>query len=242
MWFDRNRNGLFDGREWVLPGVTVTLGSPVGARSFAAASAPTKAPTAVTAADGSYVFNGLVPGAYTVTAAAQIEGFDYTSDTDGDLDWRVNVNAKARQVGVADFAGLGRGEVLGQMFEKTTKRGLPFAAVRCRWAGYDDVLGNADDVPFEVTAAADGTFDMRGVPYGNFTCGGTDSAGRTSATVEAAVFNPAPVHAPLPVDMHEARPASLARTGIDVMRLVFSAILCIGTGLQLVRASRRRQA
>lgn len=240
-WFDRNRNGVLDGREWILPGVAITLmrsstPAPAGDLSAAAVQPPI---SAVTAADGSYRVTGLAPGNYEVAAAAEIEGFDYTSDTDGDPDWVVDVGVAADGIGVADFAGLGRGALFGKMFELRTSMGLGFAAVTCRWGGFDDVLGTPDDVPFEVTAGADGSYDLRGVPYGNFTCSGLDGDGRRSASIAAAVLSPAPVEAPLPVDTPPT--GGLPVTGSPTTTLVVLALGALGAGAVLVRSGRRRE-
>jgi len=235
VWFDRNGNGVFDGREWVLPGVTVTL---TPGLTSAKAALPQAFPgaTAVTGPDGSYAFADLSPGSYTVSASVQIAGFDRTSD--GDVDWVVDVAVAGKGVGVADFAGLGRGSLYGTMFEVDTRRGMPFATVTCSWGGYDDVLGTGDDLPFEVTADAEGDFDMAGIPYGEYECAGVDGTGRTSSGVLASVFSPEPVEAPLPVG---AMPAGqLPRTGTASSSLLALALGCLAVGTGLVRVGRRR--
>jgi LPXTG-motif cell wall-anchored protein len=245
-WFDRNRNGVFDGREWVLPGVAVTLTpaeEPVAVGAFHAAgvlraAAVEQPASTITGPDGSYVFSRVVPGAYRVAASTSIRGFDYTSDTDGDLDWSVQVAVAAREVGVAEFAGMGRGELGGRMFETGTLEGLAFAAITCRWAGYDDALGTADDVSFEVTATSDGAFDLEGVPYGSFTCSGVDAAGRRAESLPLTVLSPDRVFAPLPVDID--RP-TLPVTGADPSALGLVGVLLVAGGTLLVVGSRRRR-
>jgi len=249
VWFDRNHDGVFNGTEWVLPGVTVNLSSSHTAptSSLRTAAAATVR-SAVTAVDGSYQFNGLVPGQYTVTATAAIKGFDYTSDTDGALDWVVSVQAIANTSAVADFAGLGRGEVLGQVFDSATLEGLPFAAITCHWSGFDDVTGTGDDVTFQVTADSTGSFDMAGVPYGYFTCDGLDSStGRASAPAAAAVFSPDAVRAPLPIAPNapprvvaETPPGGLPETGTDSSTAVLYGCVLTLAGTAIVLAMRRR--
>ena len=260
VWFDRNHNGQFDGNEWVLPGVAVTLtqGTPgtqtissptissrTGSRRTAGA---TTLRTAVTGADGSYQFTQLDPGPYTVTAKATINGFDYTSDTDGALDWVVEVAAIANSSAVADFAGLGRGEVVGQVFESSTLVGLPNATISCHWSGVDDVAGTDDDVTFQVTADANGAFDITGVPYGYFSCGGQDPAtGRASTPAAAAVFSPDAVQAPLPVGPTApprivAEPVGgLPSTGTDSSSTVLLACALTVAGIGTVVGARRRR-
>jgi hypothetical protein len=256
VWFDRNGNGAIDPREWLLPGVSVRLTSVVGAVSAAAPSAaarPDVDQSTTTAADGSYSFTNLPVGAYAVTASAVIDGFDRTSDTDGALDWVVAVEVLAGATDVADFAGLGRGRILGSVFEAATNQPLGFATVTCRWSGFDDVAGTADDVAFDVKASSDGTFDIAGVPYGEFSCSGIDIDGRPSSSVAAAVHSAVPVLAPLPVatEVGGARrargpvataDATLPRTGTDVTSPLLVGFSWIGTGFVLVRLAPRRRA
>jgi hypothetical protein len=250
VWFDRNNNTSFDGREWILPGVQVRLtqvitpsATPASTEGGIQAAAFTPAATPLsfvvtTDKDGKYTFTGLPFSQYSVSAVANIKGFDYTSDTDGNADWNVTVSVASPGVpGIGDFAGLGKGEIIGQMFEQQTGNGLAFATIRCMWGGYDDVLGNGDDVPFELPADAEGRFDMAGIPYGNFSCSGVDNAGRRSAAVLATVFSPEPQRAPLPV----GRTAALPQTGGNIGRALLVALLSLGLGATLTITSRRHR-
>jgi uncharacterized repeat protein (TIGR01451 family) len=74
VFIDTNRNGRQDTGEIGRAGATVTLG---GTRGNGSAQTPTQA---VTAADGSYSFTGLIPGTYGVTAS-QVTGFTFTTPT-----------------------------------------------------------------------------------------------------------------------------------------------------------------
>ena len=246
VWFDRNHNGLFDGNEWVLPGVTVVLdeGGSFSTETLRTQAAPIHQ-SAVTAADGSYFFGGLFAGSYQVTATAIIKGFDYTSDTDGATDWKVAVAVVANAVSTADFAGIGRGQLIGQVFDSATLEGIPGALITCRWSGYDDVLGNADDVTFTITADATGSFDMAGIPYGNFTCSGRDPVSdRQSSSVVSNVFSPEAVLASLPVGSvtsgRSGTGATLPTTGSDNQHVVLLSLLFVALGSVTVLATRRR--
>jgi hypothetical protein len=249
VWFDRNDNGVFDPNEWVLPGVAVNLDDP-GVRTTAAfhAEAATVHKTAVTGPDGSYTFSGLSSGPYQVTATAVIKGFDYTSDSDGVADWKVAVNVDPKAPGVADFAGLGRGQLTGRVFEQGTRKGIPQAAIQCVWSGYDDTLGTGDDVTMTVTADGNGSFDMAGVPYGYFSCDGRDRANnRVSTAVAAAVLSPEPVNTPLPLTSATAAPAAAApestlpKTGSDSADLTRFSVMLIVTGCASLAAGSRRR-
>ena len=57
VWFDTDGNGLLDGTEAGIPGITVALGGPIVA-------------TTTTAADGTYTFGDLPAGTYVVTVGA----------------------------------------------------------------------------------------------------------------------------------------------------------------------------
>jgi LPXTG-motif cell wall-anchored protein len=217
VWFDRNADATLDAGEWTLPFVEVVLTRTTRNTTMSglrtARTTGTTVSYAVTDAGGSYRFTGVQPGQYTVTATASIDGFDITSDTDGQTDWTVDVNAQAGQLAIADFAGLGRGTLTGSMFEVTTRSGISSAAVLCRWAGFDDVMNSADDMTFTATANADGTFEMRGVPYGEFSCTGTDPVTGTLSSVAAVgVWSPAPVQAPLPLNL--GQPSAAPEPGI----------------------------
>jgi hypothetical protein len=251
VWFDRNDNAALDGREWLLPAVPVTLtrvSTPGLLRVHATTTPYVK--SAVTGPDGSYRFTGLPPGSYRVTAVLDEEGFGYTSDTDGLADWRVDVGVVEDKRAVADFAGLGKGRLTGQVLDTVERHPVASAGVRCTWAGFDDVFGTADDVDMTDVAGADGSYDWRGVPYGAFTCVGKDPVrGTLSAAASVRVVSAAAVHATLPLGLRRAAAASrsgdgrsgaLPRTGASTDTAVPGALLLILLGAVAHRRGRRR--
>ena len=245
VWFDRDGNGVFDGNEWLLPGVTVVLeqaGSTPALQSLRLEATPFNR-TAITASDGSYFFDALPAGAYRVTAAVSVKGFSYSSDTDGLADWIVSVNVVAATTSSANFAGIGHGEITGQVFDATTHRGVPGAIIRCSWSGFDDILGNDDDMVFAMIADNTGSFDMAGVPYGYFTCGGMDSiTGRQSRAVAMSEFSPEAVNASLPLGADPGASGKLPKTGDDSFSTLALALLVITTGFGTTLVARRRKA
>jgi LPXTG-motif cell wall-anchored protein len=245
VWFDRNGNGAFDGNEWLLPGVTVILeqASDNPALQSLRLEAASFSRSAITASDGSYFFEALPAGAYRVTAAVSVHGFSYTSDTDGLADWVVSVNVVALATSNADFAGIGHGEITGQVFDATTHQGVPAASIRCSWSGFDDILGNDDDVVFAMIADDTGSFDMAGVPYGYFSCDGLDSiTGRQSSAVAMSEFSPEAVNASLPLGADPGAIGRLPSTGDDSLSTFFLAFLLVATGVGTTVVARRRRA
>jgi hypothetical protein len=251
VWFDRNDDAGLDANEWLLPAVPVTLtriATPGLLRVQATSTSYTK--SAVTGPDGSYRFTGLPPGAYRVTAAVHEEGFGYTSDTDGLADGRVVVGVVDGTRAVADFAGLGKGRLTGQVLDTVERHPVAAAGVRFTWAGFDDVFGTADVVDLTDTAGPDGSYDWRGVPYGAFTCIGKDPVrGTLSAAASVRVLSAAPVHATLPLGLRRAaaasrsgdgRSAALPRTGASTDTAVPGALLLIVLGVVAQRRGRRR--
>jgi hypothetical protein len=252
VWFDRNDNASLDGHEWLLPAVPVTLtrvASPGLLRVQATTTSYSK--SMVTGPDGSYRFTGLPAGSYRVTAVLHEPGFGYTSDTDGLADWRVDVGVVEGKRAVADFAGLGKGRLTGQVLDTVERHPVSAAGVRCTWAGFDDVFGTPDDVAMTDTADADGSYDWRGVPYGAFTCVGKDPVrGTLSAAASVRVVSAAPVHATLPLGLRRAvasrsgdgRSAALPRTGAQLDLAIPVAGWLILLGIAAQWRGRRRTA
>jgi hypothetical protein len=256
VWFDRNQDGVRGANEWPLPGVQVTLTS-LGAalRTSGQASWPG---TTTTDASGHYTLTDVPAGRWTVRAVLSAQGLERTSDTDGLTDWSVAVTVAPGNTASASFAGLGKGTLDGNVFTSTTGSPVADAQVVCRWAGFDDQLGTSDDVEMTVTAASNGTFSLQHVPYGTYSCGGTDPVtGARSATASAFVMSPAPVAASLPITPAAAQPPTtivpaapaappappthLAVTGADIRGLLtWGLALLIAGFLSLVGGRRRR--
>jgi SdrD B-like domain len=247
IWFDRDHDGMMDPGEWVLPGVPVTLElighDSLQMQRILLSDATTR--TTTTRLDGTYEFNGLPAGRYRVRATAAIAGFEYTGDTDAlaggsaaGTDWIVEVQVPIGGVGIADYAGLGKGILAGTVYELQTFAAASFATVTCRWGGFDDVLGTEDDVSFVVTADVDGRFELAGVPYGRYSCSGLDAAGRASSAVTADVFGPERVLTELPVTPLAPTGLLPSTGGSPMGQLLFALGLC-GFGLLMVHLRRR---
>jgi hypothetical protein len=259
VWFDRNQDGVRGAHEWPLPGVSVTLTSPGGAASRTSHQVSWPS-TTTTDAIGHYSFSSVPAGRWTVHATLDAAGLERTSDTDGLKDWSVAVSVVPGQTASASFAGLGKGTLGGTVFTSTTGSPVADAQVVCRWAGFDDQLGTSDDVEMTVTAASDGTFSLLQVPYGTYSCGGTDPAtGARSVIARALVRSPAAVVASLPITPEAAPPAvspaevpgtpaprtpatQLPFTGADTRGLLAWGLGLLVAGLLTLVGGRRRRA
>jgi LPXTG-motif cell wall-anchored protein len=232
--------------------ITRVIAIPVGVGSRHSTSSPTPLTAhTVTGRAGQYRFSHLPPGHYRVTASVDSAGIRYTSDTDGLRDWIVAVNVTSGNIAVARFAGLGKGTLDGNVFANSNGVAISDATVQCRWAGFDDVLGTADDVVINLVADVDGQFHVAHVPFGLFSCVGHDPAtGANSAATGLWVLSIVPVHAHLPVATPHlpAAPApqqpattDLANTGPPTRQLLTLAIGLLLAGLGALHFGRRRR-
>jgi LPXTG-motif cell wall-anchored protein len=244
LWFDTDRDDVLDQGEAVLPDAPVELRhATAGAPTFdgVGSMGPVVARTTRSGADGRYAFTGVEFGTYIVVASVPSQGIDPSFDTDGQTDWIVGVSVASQSPGVADFAGVGGGSLNGRLVDETGAVVRTSGDVVCTWAGVDGVLGTADDTRFTTTAAADGTFNVGGVPYGSFRCGAVTTAGVSSAAVSAAVTSPTPTQVALPLP--EATPTRrLPTAGADSTALLAMAGALLAIGLALVVTTRRRTA
>ena len=171
VWFDANGNGIQDEDEDGIPGVTVTLQGDVDADGVS------ETLTAVTAPDGTYLFEFLPAGAYTVTVddTTLPEGLEQTYDADG------LGTPHASEVGLAagednrdqDFGYRGTGSIGDTVWFDANANGV-------QDEGEDGIPGvtvtlqgdvDADGVSETLTAvtAPDGTYLFEFLPAGTYT-------------------------------------------------------------------------
>jgi hypothetical protein len=144
VWFDRNGDGVRGRGEWPLPrrdGHPQRRRTPPGRVSGSAADR-----TQVTGPDGEYAFTGLRPGPVRLRASVSLRGFAPTSDSDGSDDWVVDTDAVAGEPAGPTSRVWARVSCRAGSSRTTPAAAVPGAAVRCTWAGFDDVPGTADDV------------------------------------------------------------------------------------------------
>ena len=178
VWFDRNGDGVQDGDEYGLEGVTVDLiwAGPDG--TFG--TADDEPFTTLTDAAGMYIFDNLPPGDYNVSVDTGTlpAGMAETFDEDGGLDSMIAVNLSDGENHLtADFGYNGAGSIgdyvwidrNGDGVQDPDEPGVAGQPVELVWAGPDGILGNADDQTYSTTTDTDGMYLFDGLPAGDYT-------------------------------------------------------------------------
>ncbi len=168
VYFDKNANGVLNGGEPGIGGVTVTLtGTDV--------NGPVSR-TTTTAVDGTYSFGGLLSGTYTVTET-QPAAYNNGSTTAGsaggtttgsnDIVSAITFAAGSTASGY-NFGELG-GPIAGTVFVDGTNAPLAGVTITLR--------DNLNNVVGTTTTAADGTYSFTNIAPGSYTVTETQPAG-----------------------------------------------------------------
>ncbi|MFQ5524817.1 MAG: SdrD B-like domain-containing protein [Thermoanaerobaculia bacterium] len=189
VWNDTNDNGVRDPGESGIEGITLDL---VDAATGVVIT------TATTAADGSYLFDNLPVGSYTVRVTDTgmlLMGFTQTGDPsepgvkcticddEGSTTVTLNRSDLAQDFG---YRNVSLPEVTGTVFFDPDRDGVldsgepGFEGVTVTLfdPGPDAIFGTNDDlIVAETTSASDGTYTFSDVPAGNFEVWVTDRAG-----------------------------------------------------------------
>lgn len=177
VWLDTNNNGLIDGSEAGITGVTVELsGTDAGGATITRSTS--------TGADGSYRFDSLPPGTYAVREPVQpagtLNGRTVAGSTGGTATPAATtpsaVSAIVLANGVAstqnNFGELPPASIGGQVFADNDDDGQPgsgeqgLSGVTIVLSGTDD-LGNP--VTLTTTTAADGSYSFGNLRPGTYT-------------------------------------------------------------------------
>ena len=176
-WMDVDRDGIQDGDEPALPGVTVTLTYEDGSAVTDASGIVVTAKTSD--ANGKYSFENLLPGGYKVSFQAPA-GFEATTSEAGD-DRAADSNGASASVTVAqgqtddtiDFGAVGTGVIGDQLFVDVNQNGggapdagdRPLAGVKVTltWTGPGGITRT-----YETTTDADGTYKFENLLPGEY--------------------------------------------------------------------------
>ena len=176
-WMDVDRDGLQDGDEPALPGVTVTLMRADGSAVTDASGNPVGAVT--TDANGKYVFENLLPGDYKVSFQAPA-GFEATTSEAGD-DRAADSNGASASVTLAqgqtddtiDFGAVGTGVIGDQLFVDVNQNGgnapdagdkvLAGVKVTLTWTGPGGITRT-----YETTTDAEGKYKFENLLPGEY--------------------------------------------------------------------------
>ena len=247
VWVDRDASGTYNTGDIPLIGWTVTaeLIEPRQGGAITPASLPEQVLTAVTGPTGAYRMSDLRAGTYRVSVTQDPLIVFQTGDSDGGTDWVVVVDAPpalapAGSVGsqanggtaIANFRAQGPGTIVGIVFDPTTGNPYPNSTVTCRWAGPDNVFGNADDWTMRTVANSLGGYRLAKVPFGEYYCVGLTSGNQESLPATPGVVDINPVNAPLPLP-------TIPETGLDVRLSLALATLLMVAGVLLLQVRRR---
>ena len=174
VWNDLNGDGTMDSGELPISGVTVRLYD----------NSNNLVGTAVTGANGTYLFSGLTDGNYTVVET-DISG--YSSTTPNSVATTILAgNHRILDFGdlrIAASTGLGRitGTVINDIDGNGTRNGAegPISGVNL------SLLDQNGNVVHTTTTAADGTYSFNSLPPGQYSVVETDPLGYISTTLNS---------------------------------------------------------
>ncbi len=184
VWYDLNGDGVQDGGEPGIPGVTVRLLDSGG----------TEIDSQVTDSSGLYLFSGLGAGTYTVAVDVSTlpGGLVQTGDPDSTLDSSSTLPLAGSATNLdQDFGYRGDGsigdfvwfDVNGDGVQDGGEPPIPGVPVDLTWGGPNLVVGDGDDVVFtqQITDGAGG-YLFENLPAGEYVVNPTGPAGYALTT------------------------------------------------------------
>ncbi len=177
VWLDLDGDGTVDAGEPGLEGVTVTL-TWAGSDGDLSTVGDNLVFVTQVADDGSYLFDRLPAGEFSIVLTDLPVGVNPTSDPDGADDSASLVTLAAGEAELGQNFGYngssGVGDLLwldvdGDGTKDANEPGLPGIDLTVASPGSDGVPGTADDLMVVVTTDANGNYLVEGLPPGNTT-------------------------------------------------------------------------
>jgi uncharacterized repeat protein (TIGR01451 family) len=241
LWLDLRASGERTAGDPTLGGIRVLLTLPDGT-----------VVATTTAADGSYRFDGLPTGPFSVAVDPSTlpTGLVAEIDPDATADLQYSFTlAPAEQRTAVDFGVQGTSSLHGVLYADTNKdgilgegdNGIPDATLRMVWAGLDGVFGTPDDQVLSLRTSPDGSYALDHLPAGSYqvevlgTLANRAVSGQTVQSVQLTAGQPSPsINFP-----YGAR--VLPKTGSDLRPLLSLAAALLLLGVVLRRIPRRRR-
>ena len=217
-WVDADQDDSKDSSELWIPGIVITLTGPNGG-------------TTTSSSAGAYKFSNLTPGTYTVTATLPGGlGLNKSWDSQGSTDWVVTVTVVAGKTARADFAAVGKVDVVGKLSNTP-----PGSEVELEWSGLDKELDTNDDSSYITKLNSDQTFTVQNVPTGKYRVRAQSVRVNLVIGATGATYKNGPVSVVAAV-------ATLPETGTSsTLRLMPAVMALIPLGLFATLWSRRRR-
>ncbi|MCP4105010.1 MAG: Cna B-type domain-containing protein [Desulfobacteraceae bacterium] len=171
-WDDVNGNGTQDQGESGLGGVTIELLDSEG----------NLMDVATTAADGTYVLEDVIPGAYTVQ---EIDPDGYTSTTNN----KVTVSVSGGVTGIADFGDRQAGVVSGTVYNDINGNGTRDTDEDGIGGVTVELTDSEGNVVETTTTLEDGSYSFADNPEGTYTVKETDPQDFNSTTPNSVSVN-----------------------------------------------------
>jgi len=168
---DLNGNGLQDGSESGIGGVTIELIDSTGTVVYS-----------VITTNGAYQFTNVLAGNYTVR---ENDLTGYTSTTANS----VPVNVASGGSAIANFGDQQVGTISGMVFNDLNGDGLQDGSESGLGGVTIQLLNSAGTVVATTTTTTNGAYQFMNVPVGNYTVRETDPSGYTSTTANSVPVN-----------------------------------------------------
>lgn len=174
IWLDLNGDGVQDPGEPGIPGATVIL-TAAGPDGILGTADDVIYPTATTGPDGTYLFENLPAGDFSVVVSNLPPGVQPTADPDGGNDDASMVTLDPGEADLdQDFGYVGSASIGDTVWldvntdgvQDPNEPGIAGVTVTVTSGGADGVLGTADDIVVTVPTDVNGQYLVEGLPSG----------------------------------------------------------------------------